>query len=427
MYERGARNGGNGGLLRSVRRTAVVLLAIAVWALPVAAQTSKGTVSGVVRDPMGATINHASVTVTSQDNGEKRTTTTNAEGAYRVDAVNPGIYTLHITATGFSATDVRGLNVLPSLVTSYNAAMTVGQVSQTVTVEANGNGIDTENSTLSGTIGNQELVKVPMFTQNPVELVATMPGVQVVDQGLDLEGTAGNGFQIEVNGARPRGNNFMIDGQDINDVDVAGQAFQPTIPDSFQTVTVLSSVAPAEYGRGSGAIVNLVTRGGTNTIHGSVWDIYEGSGLDSLDGITRQGKPFAAGVNPKARYDIHQPGFTLGGPILKDKLFMFGAGQYSRFYGNETFGSVELPDAAGYSQLTAIGGSQVRLLQQYLGNGSYLTQFTRLNTANQIMISSRPGCLGGMHDRDGELPEAAGGVTEPGHAMGASGGLHLER
>jgi hypothetical protein len=228
---------------------------------------------------------------------------------------------------------------------------------------------------------------------NPIELLQTVPGVQIVDQNLGLGGIGGNFYQIEVNGARPRSNNFMMDGQDINDVGIGGQAFNINIPDAYQSVTALTNSSSAEYGRSGGAVVNLITKAGTNQYHGDVWELYTGSGLDSLDGITRQGKPYAS--NPKARYDQHQIGFTLGGPIWRNKLYGFGGAQFSRFYGNSQPGSVELPDAAGYAQLNAIGGPQVALLDSYLSGGQYLTSYTNVGAANAYKISPRAGCTAG--------------------------------
>src|SRR3979411_1016157 len=184
----------------------------------------------------------------------------------------------------------------------------------------------------------------------------------------------------------------MMDGQDINDVGIGGQAFNINIPDAYQSVTALTNSSSAEYGRSGGAVVNLITKAGTNQYHGDVWELYTGSGLDSLDGISRQAKPHA---NPKARYDQHQIGFTIGGPIWKNKLYGFGAAQFARFYGNSQPGAVELPDAAGYAQLTAIGGPQVALLDSYLSGGQYLTAYTNVGAANAYKISPRAGCTAG--------------------------------
>ena len=371
----------------------IVVLFLVAAALPLAmAQTSKGILAGIVRDKTGAVIPGAKVTLTSQDTSESRAVVADERGAYRIDAVNSGHYTVSAEAGGFQTSNTHDINIVPSIVTTYDPVLAVGEVSQAVTVEANTNNINTENGQLSSTISTSELAKVPIVTLNPIELLQTVPGVQIVDQNLGIGGIGGNFYQIEVNGARPRSNNFMMDGQDINDVGIGGQAFNINIPDVFQSVTALTNSSSAEYGRSGGAVVNLITKSGTNQYHGDVWELYTGSGLDSLDGISRQAKPNAS---PKARYDQHQIGFTAGGPIWKNKVYGFGGAQFSRFYGNSQPGSVELPDAAGYAQLTAIGGPQVALLDSYLSGGKYLSTYANVGAANQYKISPRGGCTAG--------------------------------
>src|SRR5580704_7590923 len=367
--------------------TAVALSLVIASVLPAIAQTSKGILAGIVRDKTGAVIPGAKITLTSQETSETRAAVADERGVYRIDAVNSGHYTVSVQAGGFQTANTHDINVVPSIVTTYDPVLTVGEISQAVNVEANSNNINTENGQLSSTVSTSELANVPIVTLNPIELLQTVPGVQIVDQNLGLGGIGGNFYQIEVNGARPRSNNFMMDGQDINDVGIGGQAFNIQIPDAYQSVIALTNSSSAEYGRSGGAVVNLITKAGTNQFHGDVWELYTGSGLDSLDGITRQGKPYAS--NPKARYDQHQIGFTLGGPIWRNKLYGFGALQLSRFYGKAQPGSVELPDATGYAQLTAIGGPQVALLESYLSGGQYLTTYTNVsqNQPNQIANS----------------------------------------
>lgn len=340
------------------------------------AQTSKGILSGVIRDSTGAVVSGAVVTITNQDTREIRSTTSRNDGAYSLEALTPGRYTVQLKQSGFKTYEATDLVVNASIVTSFDATFTVGGATDSVLVEAENSGINTENGQLAGVISSRQLQDLPIFTLNPVELALTVPGVQPVSQNSGFS----NGINIEVNGARPRANNFLLDGQEINDVGIGGQAFQPNIPDIFESVTVITNTPSAEYGRAGGAVVNLVTKAGTNVYHGSVFERYTGSGLDSLDGITRQGivhGPPPDGYVPpnKARFDQHQYGFTAGGPIIKNKLFAFGALQISRLYGNEVPTRLELPDAAGYAQLQAIGGPQVALLDQYLNNGSYLNSF----------------------------------------------------
>lgn len=368
-----------------------------LWALAAVvanAQTSKGTLVGTVRDPSGAVLPGVSLTVTNEETSETRHVTTDAQGDFRIEAISPGVYSIHVEAAGFEGVDVKHLNIVPSAVTSYQPILQVGKAASTVEVEATSNQINTENAQISGTLGSAELNNLPIFSLNPIELAATLPGVQYVnDTSLNIQGAGGNFQHIEVNGARPRANNFMLDGQDINDVGLGGQAFGIVIPDIFQSETVITNNPPAEYGRAGGAIVNLVTKAGTNDFHGSAFELYSGSGLNATDGQTRQVTPKSSAN--KARYDQHQFGFTLGGPVVKNKLFAFGSSQWTRFYGKSSSTQIELPDSAGYSTLTSIGGPQVALLQQLLTNGSYLTQY--LYQANQgvveaINVGQQNGC-----------------------------------
>jgi hypothetical protein len=370
----------------------VLLLSVGV----AVAQTSKGIIAGVVRDSSGAVIVNAAITAVNQDSGESRDTRSLGDGAYRIEAVTAGRYQITGNQTGFTAYQASGLNVQPSIVTSFDIVLTAGGSSSTVNVEATSAGINTTNGQLAGVIGTEELRALPIFSLNPVDLATTVPGVQTVSQGAGFS----NGTNIEVNGARPRANNFLLDGQEINDVGIGGQAFQPTIPDVFQSVTVITNNASAEYGRAGGAVVNLITKAGTNQFHGSVFDRYLGSGLNALDGVTRQGKisgtPPAGYVPPsKARFNQHTYGFTFGGPIIKDKLFVFGALQLQRLYGKETPSRLELPDANGYATLQAIGGAQVTLLDTYLANGDYLktyVPFAGSGTVSSINVGPQRGC-----------------------------------
>ena len=360
------------------------------------AQTSKGILAGTVHDSTGAVVSGASITATNQDNHEVRTATSGSDGAFRLDALQPGQYSLAASQGGFSAFKADNLTVNPSVVTTYDISFTVGGESQTVTVQAENSGINTENGQVAGVISTRELRDLPIFTLNPVELALTVPGVQPVSQNSGFS----NGLNIEVNGARPRANNFLLDGQEINDVGIGGQAFQPNIPDLFQSVTVITNSATAEYGRAGGAVVNLVTKTGTNAIHGSAFERYIGSGLNSLDGVTRQNtvhgpKPDGYVPPSKARFNQHQYGFTAGVPIIKDKLFAFGALQISRFYGKETPTRLELPDAAGFAQLQAIGGPQVAVLSKYLSNGDYLKSYVAFPSAGvvtQINVGAQNNC-----------------------------------
>ena len=354
------------------------------------AQTSKGSIVCVVRDQSDAVIAHALVSVASEDRSESRAAAANDRGEFRIDAVNPGRYSIHVQAASFQSLDVKGLDVPPSVITSYSPILKTSTVAETVTVNANTNGINTENGQLSITVSSTELSQVPIFSLNPFELIQNIPGAQIVDQNLGIGGVGGNFAQVEVNGARPRSNNYLMDGQEINDIGIGGQAFNIAIPEAFQNITALTNSASAEFGRSGGAVINLVSKAGSNQFHGTVWELYAGSSLDSRNGVTR------LNGGTKARYDQHQFGGTVGGPLWRQKLFAFGALQFTRFYGNTQPGAIELPDAAGYAQLTSIGGPQIALLERYLSNGSYLQSYNSNNhVMNQIRVGRRSGCPSG--------------------------------
>ncbi len=337
------------------------------------AQTSKGILSGTVRDSTGAVIGNASINIRNEATGEARQFNSNANGEYRADGITAGLYAITVQAKGFSQEDVQHLQVQPSIVTSYDATLNAGSEQVTVNVQANTNLINTENAQQATTIGGTELKNVPIFSLNPIELVKAAPGVQLVDQG-----GFSNGVTIQVNGSRPRANSFLIDGQDINDPGIAGQAIQAEIPDMYSSVTIITNSATAEYGGAGGGIVNLITRGGTNQFHGDAWELYSGSGINALDGQQRQ-LPRSHGL--KSRYNQHQYGFTAGGPIFKNKLFVFGGTQFSRYYGNETAAQNLLPDAKGIATLQSLSGAypNAKLLLGLVDNGSYLNS-SILNT-----------------------------------------------
>lgn len=344
---------------------------------------------GAVRDSTGAVIQGATVVITNQDTGETREAKTSASGEYRFDAISPGPYTIKTSAPGFETQQAKGVDVAASIITPFDPKLAIGTAINTVEVQANTSALETETGQMSSTISSADLRTLPIFSLNPVELAKTVPGVSAPTGGTGF----GNGQQIIVNGTRTRDNNYLIDGQDINDNSIAGQAVQPTIPDMYSSVAVLTHAYTAEYGRGGGGVVNLITKSGTNNYHGSAWDLYSGSGLNALNGQQRQLSHLNRGI--KARTDTHQYGFTFGGyvPGLRDKLFGFGGTQFSRTYGKTTPATLTLPDANGYAALNAVGGAPVTYLDQYLQNGAYLTSgFAIGGASNAQDIGPRAAC-----------------------------------
>jgi outer membrane receptor protein involved in Fe transport len=388
------------------RKTSLLLLTIGCFLMvalvTASAQTSQGILVGVVRDQTGAVVPAVTVTITGTEDGIAHSAKTENDGAYRMEALRPETYTLTVRQTGFSAFTAKNVIVTPSAVITYDVNLVVGGAKEAVTVTANSVALDTENGQLTGIINSTDIQKLPIFSLSPFELATTVPGAQIVaNSGFS------NGQEVQINGARPRANNFLVDGQEINDVSIGGQAFQPIIPDSFSNVSVLTSSASAEFGRAGGGVVNSITKSGTNVFHGEGYERYTGSGLDAIGGLDR-GDPLIA----KTRSDSHIYGFTAGGPIIKDKLFAFGGLALDRFYGKLTPSLLEFPDATsmGYALLQSIAAAattsstpvvatQVALLDSYLNSGlptgtTYLTAYNPIahHTPVDINVGPQPGC-----------------------------------
>lgn len=178
---------------------ALLIGSSALAASSVSAQTSKGILAGVARDATSAVVTQATITITNEETGEVRTSLTQGDGAYRIEAITPGHYTVAVEHTGFNREIAKGVIVNPSVVNSYDATLKIGDVSNAVEVSATSNAINTENGQLAGIIGATEIRNLPVFSLNPIELATTLPGVQIVNQG----GTGGQGQEFSSNGARP--------------------------------------------------------------------------------------------------------------------------------------------------------------------------------------------------------------------------------
>ncbi len=306
-------------------------------------QTSNGTIAGVVADQSGAVIQNATVTAVSLQTGDTRTVTSNQIGAYRIDSVPSGNYTVTVKSKGFATTSVKSITVNASVVTSLNVTLKLG-VSETVEVQAEAQTLQTESGEISNNISNTEVENLPISNLNPYSLAVTLPGVSTVTSANFTNGTS-----FSVNGTRPRANNFLIEGQDNNDAGIHGQGIQPENLGAIKEVTVLTNSYSAEFGHGGGSVSNLILKSGTNQFHGSVWDRLENSSLDASD------KADILAGSPKAKYRENLYGFTLGGPIKKDKLFFFTSYQWDKYRATANLDNLVVPTAAGVATLQGLG------------------------------------------------------------------------
>ena len=289
------------------------------------AQTAgTGAIAGTVTDPTGAIVPNVNVTSTSLATGQTRTTTTGSDGVYKFSLLPPGDYSLQFSAANFKTAEVPKVTVNVTETKTVNQVLEVGEVSQKVTVEATIVTLQTESSTLGGTITGNQITALPMANGNYTEILGLSAGTSAsVDNATSL----GKGTQnISANGVEPGSNNFQMDGVAVNNIANSGSANDGTIytgipipsTDAIQEFKVQTSTYDASYGRNPGANVVVSTKSGTNEFHGSAFEFLRNSVLNADDFFYNK-----TSAHPHQLLDQNQFGGTIGGPIKKDKLFFF--------------------------------------------------------------------------------------------------------
>lgn len=302
---------------------AVCLLAMS-WTV-MRAQSDTGRVTGTVADATGALLPGASVTLTDIDTGVAQSRITSTDGSFSFPALTRGHYRVETTAKGFS-TQKQDFELQIQQVQTVEFKLTTGATSTTVDVTDAAPIVDLSTSSTGEVIEGRQVTDLPLSQRNFLELATLTPGVTHGAYGSDASGINGNvetlryadsgGGALTVNGLRPQSNNFLLDGVDDNESLVNTIVIFPS-PDAIQEFRVTTAVAPAEFGRAGGAIVNASIKSGTNQIHGTLFGYFRDQ---IFDANPEYFSPTAA-IPPFQR---KQFGFAAGGPILKDKLFIFG-------------------------------------------------------------------------------------------------------
>ena len=302
----------------------------------VLAQTAAtGAVAGTVTDQSGAVIVDATVTVTNVGNGETRTATTTAQGAYLVGLLSPGTYRLKFSAKGFKAIETPPIAVSVTLTTVLNQRLAVGSQTEVVQVTEQPQAVQTSNATIGTLFEHKAIEAMPLSTRNFTQLISLSPGVSA---NVNNASTFGNGTQdVNVNGGGMDQNNYMMDGVTIANYANGGAGAEVQFggidipnPDAIQEFKIQTSQADASYGRNPGANVDVVTKTGTNELHGDLWEFFRNNALDANDYFLKQSQAEQGLSNKPQVLKQNQFGFTLGGPIKKDKLFFFGSYQGTR-------------------------------------------------------------------------------------------------
>jgi outer membrane receptor protein involved in Fe transport len=313
---------------------ALLVLAAVSTTAAFAQSAGTGALVGTITDGTGATVPNASVTITNSGTNRTRTATTGSDGAYRFNLIEIGQYSIKISASGFKTSEVTGITVNVAETPVVNKALEVGAQSDQVTVEASAETLQLATSTLGTTVTARTVTQLPLSSRNYTQVLALAAGASV---GVNNATSFGKGTQdISVNGNNPGQNNFQMDGVAINNIANNGSSNDAGIyggiavpnPDALQEFKIQTSTYDASYGRNPGANVNVVTKSGTNALHGAAWEFFRNSKLNANDFFYNRDNPNSR--TAKQVLNQNQFGFTLGGPIKKDKLFFFGSYQGTR-------------------------------------------------------------------------------------------------
>jgi len=354
------------------------------------AQTFRGTILGTVTDPGGAVIANAKVIAHNVNTGLERTTSTSDDGSYSIPELPIGTYTVSVSQSGFQTQITNNIAVNVSVERRVDVTLKPGQVAETVEVSGETLPlVETTSDTLGGVLTQQDVKDLPINGRDYTKLIYLNPGVAgSPDQITDSPGSFG---EFSMNGARGRSNNYLLDGTDMNDgyrndpaINQGGVFATPSaiLPiDAVSDMRVLSNFEP-EFGRNGGAIVNIVTKSGTNAIHGDAFEYFRNDALDARNYFDQTSAP-------KAPFHNNQFGGSMGGPIVKNKTFFFVDYEGQR----ESVGVVSL---ACVPTLSQIASAKAALGTAVSPVGSALLDFWPHDAANYIpgVSPTATGCGG---------------------------------
>lgn len=360
-------------------RVLALLASFASLTLAVSAQTTGGRLLGTVTDPSGAVVVGGNVTLINEDTGARSTAKTDDKGNYQFLTVPVGNYRVEVDQSGFKKSIRRPITVQINQVVTVNVAMALGSAGEQVEVTSEAPLVDTVSTQLGAVVNERSVVQLPLNQRDTYQFLQLQPGVQS-QQGADLFYGSDRAGVVSVNGGRGRSNNFSVNGGDANDQFVNLPAVQPS-PDSIQEFRVITNTFDAEYGRNSGAVVNVVTKSGTNNFHGNVYEFLRNRSLNA--------RGYFDTVKPT--FIQNQFGGTFGGPILKDRTFFFGSYEGRRIRRGTPGDTVSVPDAAERTgDFSAFPAFQGTLTDQTVAD----------------VLSSRAGCTAAIRAAGGQAPAA---------------------
>jgi hypothetical protein len=325
------------GFFRRHNSFILILTLIALLAAPFAgAQSTGGRIRGTVTDASGSAIVAANVTLINTATNVKRDGQTNGGGEYLFLEVPVGSYEIDIMQAGFKKFIHKDIALNLNEVVNVDITLQIGGATETVEVTGAPPVVDTSSTQLGAIVGERASTQLPLNQRDVYQLLQLQPGVQSQLGNDTFYGSDKPGV-VTVNGGRGRSNNYSVNGGDGNDLFANLPAVQPS-PDSIEEFRVITNSFDAEYGRNSGAVVNVVTKSGTNNYHGSFYEFFRNDVLNA--------HPFTFVATPKPDFKQNQFGGTFGGPIKKDRTFFFASYEGRRIVQGVPSQPVTVPTAA---------------------------------------------------------------------------------
>ena len=351
-----------------------------LW-MPALLSQSAGTggLTGTVTDPSGAVVPNVNVTLTSADTNQVRTAITSSDGTYKFSLLPPGTYNVRFSGSGFKASEISGVVINVTETPVVDRALEVGAQSDQITVEAAVETLQTASSTLGTTVGSETATALPLTNRNYTQIVSLSSGANVSVNNAAIFGKASQ--DVSVNGANVNQNNYQMDGVNIINFAGTGTGADSGIyagigipnPDALQEFKIQTSTYDASYGRNPGANVNVVTRSGTNAVHGSLFEFFRNKDLNANDFFRNRNCALSPGAlalcqeagGVKQTLNQNQFGGTVGMPIKKDKMFFFFSyqetrertGASSQGYASPNLPALPLGDRSNTAAFTAALGA----------------------------------------------------------------------
>ncbi len=360
------------------------LLVILAAATTLGAQSTTGSIQGTVKDKQDAVVPGAAVTIRNVQTNASRTAVTDGNGGYRFLNVPVGDYELTVELSGFSKHVRSGLTLSLNQDAVVDVQIQPAGVSENVEVRADAPLLNTTNAEVGVRFDTTRISELPMMNSRDIFAVAlSAPGVSQLGSG---QSEFASGTNFSSNGMRVRSNNFMIDGQDSNDPSVTGRQQQINNTDIIQEMRLITNQFAAEFGRAAGAVVNVVTKNGTNVFQGSAFVVHNDDSLNAMNNLDKRVLVNGAPQDKAPFREERQFGGTIGGPVLRNRTFFFGS--YQRWTDRKLGAGFTLngaPTEAGRQILQSVAGSrpQVQALLKFLPAAQARD--------GQVAPTSRPG------------------------------------